>query len=72
MADDYKVIRIYTEVKKKVNQSHYRPEVPRGYQEVRVPRLGDNGPEWWQGCQPYAPATFYAQEILLVLISVSG
>jgi len=31
----------------KVNQSHYRPEVPRGFQEVKVPRLHDNGPEWW-------------------------
>ena len=28
----------------KVNQSHYRPEVPRGFQEVKVPRLRDNGP----------------------------
>jgi len=27
-----------------VNQSHYRPEVPRGFQEVKVPRLHDNGP----------------------------
>ena len=34
-------------VKVKVNQSHYRTEVPRGFQEVKVPRLGDNGPEWW-------------------------
>ena len=33
--------------KKKVNQSHYRPEVPRGFQEVKVPRLRDNGPGWW-------------------------
>ena len=32
---------------KKVNQSHYRPEVPRGFQEVKVPRLRDNGPGWW-------------------------
>jgi len=31
----------------KVNQSHYRPEVPRGFQEVKVPRLRDSGPEWW-------------------------
>ena len=31
----------------KVNQSHYRPEVPRGFQEVKVPRLRDNGPGWW-------------------------
>jgi len=29
----------------KVNQSHYRPEVPRGYQEVKVPRLRNNDPE---------------------------
>ena len=31
----------------KVNQSHYRPEVPRGFQEVKVPRLLDIGPGWW-------------------------
>jgi len=31
----------------KVNQSHYRFEVPRGFQEVKVPRLRDSGPEWW-------------------------
>ena len=36
----------------KINQSHYRPEVPRRFQEVKVPRLCDNGPGWWQGCQP--------------------
>ena len=29
------------------NQSCYRPEVPRGFQEVKVPRLRDNGPGWW-------------------------
>ena len=43
---------------KKENQSHYRLEVPRGFKEVKVPRLCDNGPEWRLGCQPYAPATF--------------
>ena len=32
---------------KMINQSHYRPEVPRGFQEVKVPRLRDNGPGWW-------------------------
>ena len=32
---------------KKVNQPHYRPEVPRGFQEVKVRILRDNGPEWW-------------------------
>jgi hypothetical protein len=57
---------------KKVNQSHYIPEVPRGFQEVKVPRLRDNDPGWRYGYQPYAPAAFYAQEILLVLISVRG
>ena len=31
----------------KINQYHYRPEVPRGFQEVKVPRFRDNGPEWW-------------------------
>ena len=30
-----------------LNQSHYRPEVPRVFQEVKVPRLRDNGPGWW-------------------------
>ena len=32
---------------KKVNQSHYRHEVPRGFQEVKVPRLRDSGPGLW-------------------------
>ena len=31
----------------KVNQSHYRSEVPRGFQKVKVPRLRDNGAGWW-------------------------
>ena len=30
----------------KVNLRHYRPEVPRGFQEVKVPRLRDNGTGW--------------------------
>jgi len=59
-------------VKVKVNQSHYRPEVLREFLEVKVPRLRDNGPGWWWGCQSYAPATLYPQEIFLVLISVRG
>jgi len=33
--------------KQKVTQSHYRPEVPRGFQEVKVLRLRDNGSGWW-------------------------
>ena len=28
-------------------QSRYRSEVPRGFQEVKVPRLHDNGTGWW-------------------------
>ena len=32
---------------KNIKQSHHRPEVPRGLQEVKVPKLRDNGPEWW-------------------------
>jgi len=31
----------------KVYQTHYRPEVPGGFQEVTVPRLRDDGPGWW-------------------------
>ena len=40
------IVWVFT-TSKKVNQSHYRPEVPRGFQEVKVPRLRDNGPGWW-------------------------
>ena len=29
------------------NQSHYRPEEPRGFQEVKVPRLRDSSPGRW-------------------------
>jgi len=32
---------------KKVKQSHYRPEVPRVFQEVKVPRLRDSDSGWW-------------------------
>jgi len=38
---------LFDEVKVKVNQSHYRPEVPRGFQEVKVPGLHNIGPGWW-------------------------
>jgi len=31
---------------RKVNQSHYRPDIPGGFQEVKFPRLRDNGPGW--------------------------
>jgi len=26
---------------------NYGPEVPRGLQEIKVPRLRDSGPGWW-------------------------
>jgi len=44
---DEEYIYIYLFIKVKVNQSHYRPEVPRGFQEVKVPRFRDNGTRWW-------------------------
>ena len=31
----------------KRQQSHYRPEVPRGFQQVMVPRLHENGLGLW-------------------------
>jgi len=31
----------------KLNQSHYRPDVPRVFQEVKVLRFHDNDPGWW-------------------------
>jgi len=37
----------HTHIYEKVNQSHYRPEVPRGFQEVKAPRLHDNDRGWW-------------------------
>jgi hypothetical protein len=45
---------------KKVNQSHYRPEVPRGFQEVKVPRLRDNGPGWWLRLSALRTGRFYS------------
>jgi len=41
------MIRIAYRILLKKNQSHYRPEVPRGFQEVKVPMLRDNGAGWW-------------------------
>jgi hypothetical protein len=38
-----RTVRVF-ENRVKVNQSHYRPEVPRGFQEVNVSRFHDNGP----------------------------
>ena len=45
---------------------------PEGSRRLRFPDFKTVGTWRWQGCQPYAPAAFYAQEIFLVLISVRG
>ena len=54
----------------KVNQSHYRPELPSWSQEVKVPRLRDNGPGGKVVSLTHRPIC--PQEMLLVLISVRG
>jgi hypothetical protein len=45
---------------------------PRGSRRLRLPDFRTIGTWRWYGCQPYAPAAFTPQEILLVLISVRG
>jgi hypothetical protein len=45
---------------------------PRQFQEAEAPRFQDNRHMKVEVCQPYAPAAFTPQEILLVLISVRG
>ena len=45
-------------------------EWPRGLQEVKAPRFNENGTV--VGYQPYAPAAFIPQEIILVLVSIRG
>ena len=58
---------------KKIKQSRYRPEVPRGFQEVKVPKLRDNGrPRMVVRLPGLRTGRFYPREILLVLISVVG
>ena len=43
---DVSMACLVTKATRKVSQSHYRPEVPRGFREVKVPRLRDNGTGW--------------------------
>jgi len=57
--------------KSKINQSHYRPEVPGGFQEVKVPILRDNDLRMVVR-SALRTGRFYPQEILLVNISVRG
>ena len=45
---------------------------PEGSRRLRPPDFKTIGTWRWQGCQPYAPAAFYPQEIFPVLISVRG
>ena len=59
-------------LKVKVNQSHSRPEVPRGFQEDKVPRLRDNSPTIDVRLSALRTGRLYPQEILLVHISVRG
>jgi len=45
-----KIVKHFESKKKilgKVNQSRQRLEVPRGFQEVKAPKLRDNDPGWW-------------------------
>ena len=58
---------------KMVKQSHYRPGVAQSVpQEVNALQISWQRHRMVVGCQPYAPAAFTLQEILLVLISVTG
>jgi len=59
MLTAFKIINLG--VGKKANQPHYRPGVAQ-----RDPRLRDNGPGWWYGCQPYATADFTPGKLLVL------
>ena len=63
---------IYNIQYRDISQPHYRPEVPTGFQEVKVPRLRDNGPRMVVRLSALRTSHFYPQEILLVPIFVRG
>ena len=65
----YTIVCIYIYIKAIPLQAWTGPE---GFRRLRFPDFKTIGTLWWQGCQPYAPAAFYPQEIFTVLISVRG
>jgi len=54
----------------KVNQSHYRPEVPGEFLEVKIPRLRTVAQNGGKVVSLTHRPLFTPQEMLLVLISV--
>ena len=50
---------------KKVNQSYYRPEAPRGFQEVKVASLRDNIYEYYLCKFSDCQYEFYSINLLL-------
>ena len=61
----------------KVSQSNNRPDVPRRFQEVKVPKLRDNDTGWWEDSQPYASQDFTPRKsswysFLLEAVSTPG
>ena len=59
-------------VKVKVNQSHYKPDPPRGFQEFEAPRFQDNRHMKVVRLSALCTGRLYSQEIFLVLISIRG
>jgi len=57
---------------KMLNHSHYRPEVSRGFQEIKILRLRDNGSGMVVSLSALRTGRFYPQKILLVLICIRG
>jgi hypothetical protein len=45
---------------------------PEGSRRLRLPDFKTFSTRRWQGCQPYALATFSPQEIFMILIAVRG
>jgi len=56
----------------KVKRSHYRPEVPRGFQEVKDSQIAWQWPGMVVGSSAIRTGRIYPHEILLLLIYVRG